>query len=209
MLSAYTSTTPDPIIDGCELPCGCWDLNSGLLEEQPVLLTTEPSQTSHFALALGSFPMPTVFLFCCAKEWTCPSHAPVLQVSHVPTPPAPSSALGSQCLRRRPNSIPLPLPCTARTSSTSHWSSRLDLRPECSVLLPELQISQKLAKLPSQLSVFHVQPCQLNRARDSSSTVPSSPSFLEYPLAQSLLEWTSLDSSLNLRSRSPFLLPPL
>jgi hypothetical protein len=24
-------------------PCGCWELNSGLLEEQPVLLITEPS----------------------------------------------------------------------------------------------------------------------------------------------------------------------
>jgi hypothetical protein len=33
----------DPITDGCEPSCGCWDLNSGPLEEQPVLLTTEPS----------------------------------------------------------------------------------------------------------------------------------------------------------------------
>jgi hypothetical protein len=32
----------DPITDGCE-PCGCWELNSGLLEEQPVHLTSEPS----------------------------------------------------------------------------------------------------------------------------------------------------------------------
>jgi hypothetical protein len=29
--------------DGCELPCGCWDLNSGSLEEKSVLLTAEPS----------------------------------------------------------------------------------------------------------------------------------------------------------------------
>jgi hypothetical protein len=29
-------------MDGCEPPCGCWDLNSGPLEEQSVLLTTEP-----------------------------------------------------------------------------------------------------------------------------------------------------------------------
>ena len=28
--------------DGCELPCGCWELNSGPLEEQSVLLTAEP-----------------------------------------------------------------------------------------------------------------------------------------------------------------------
>jgi hypothetical protein len=38
-----SSDTPDLITDGCELPCVCWELNSGLLEEQLVLLTTEPS----------------------------------------------------------------------------------------------------------------------------------------------------------------------
>jgi len=35
--------TPDLIIDDCELLCGCWELNSGPLEEQSVLLTAEPS----------------------------------------------------------------------------------------------------------------------------------------------------------------------
>ena len=35
-----------PFIDGCELPCGCWELNSGLLEEESVLLTAEPSLQS-------------------------------------------------------------------------------------------------------------------------------------------------------------------
>ena len=29
-------------LDSCELPCGCWELNLGPLEEQSVLLTTEP-----------------------------------------------------------------------------------------------------------------------------------------------------------------------
>ena len=34
---------------GCEPPCGFWDLNSGPLEEQSVLLPTEPSlQTPDF-----------------------------------------------------------------------------------------------------------------------------------------------------------------
>ena len=33
----------DPITDGCEPPCGCWELNSGPPEEQSVLLTAEPS----------------------------------------------------------------------------------------------------------------------------------------------------------------------
>ena len=34
---------PDPITDGFEQPCGCWKLNSGPLEEQSMLLTSEPS----------------------------------------------------------------------------------------------------------------------------------------------------------------------
>jgi hypothetical protein len=33
----------DLIIDGYEPPCGCWDLTSGPLEEQSVLLTAKPS----------------------------------------------------------------------------------------------------------------------------------------------------------------------
>ena len=31
------------LMDGCEPPCGCWDLNSGPSEEQSALLTAEPS----------------------------------------------------------------------------------------------------------------------------------------------------------------------
>lgn len=31
------------IANSCEVPCGCWVLNPGPLEEQPVVLTTEPS----------------------------------------------------------------------------------------------------------------------------------------------------------------------
>ena len=34
---------PPEVIDGCELPCGCWELNPDPPEEQQVLLTTEPS----------------------------------------------------------------------------------------------------------------------------------------------------------------------
>jgi hypothetical protein len=32
------------LTDGSELPWGCWELNPGPQEEQPVLLTPEPSQ---------------------------------------------------------------------------------------------------------------------------------------------------------------------
>jgi hypothetical protein len=31
----------DAIPDGCEPPCGCWELNPGPLEQQSVLLTAE------------------------------------------------------------------------------------------------------------------------------------------------------------------------
>jgi hypothetical protein len=52
VLSACMSTgqkrASDPISDGCEPLCGCWELNSGPLEEQPVRLTSEvkPSRQS-------------------------------------------------------------------------------------------------------------------------------------------------------------------
>jgi hypothetical protein len=42
-LHAYQKRALNPITDGCEPPCGCWELNSRPLEEQSVLLTTEPS----------------------------------------------------------------------------------------------------------------------------------------------------------------------
>jgi hypothetical protein len=36
--------TPEAgVTDIDELSCGCWELNLGLLEEQPVLLSAEPS----------------------------------------------------------------------------------------------------------------------------------------------------------------------
>jgi hypothetical protein len=38
-------------MDGCEPPCGCWDLNSGPSEEQSVLLTPEPSLQPDLALS--------------------------------------------------------------------------------------------------------------------------------------------------------------
>jgi hypothetical protein len=40
-LPTYQKRESNPITDGCEPPCSCWGLNSGPLEEQPVLLTSE------------------------------------------------------------------------------------------------------------------------------------------------------------------------
>jgi hypothetical protein len=41
-----------PITDGYKPPCGCWDLNSGPLEEQSVLVTTKPSLQPLFLILL-------------------------------------------------------------------------------------------------------------------------------------------------------------
>ena len=60
-----------PFIDGHEPPCGCCELNSGPLEGQPVLLTTEPSHRPlawyfvHLSLCLAHIhltPLPICFL---------------------------------------------------------------------------------------------------------------------------------------------------
>ena len=41
--ACMTEEAEDFIIDGCEPPCGCWELNSETLEELLVFLTSEPS----------------------------------------------------------------------------------------------------------------------------------------------------------------------
>jgi hypothetical protein len=41
-LQAHQKRASDRITDGCEPPCGCWDLNSGPGEKQSMLLTAEP-----------------------------------------------------------------------------------------------------------------------------------------------------------------------
>jgi len=58
-----------PLQDGCETPCGCWDLNSGPLEEQSVLLAAEPALQpwSHLFISLvsasPSHSSPTVWSY--------------------------------------------------------------------------------------------------------------------------------------------------
>jgi hypothetical protein len=44
VFKTYQKRASDPITDGWEPPCGCWELNSGPLEEQLVLLPAEPSR---------------------------------------------------------------------------------------------------------------------------------------------------------------------
>jgi hypothetical protein len=60
------------VIDGCEPPCGCRELNSGPVEE-PLLLTTEPSPQPLFSIILiakiSSYKFPSR-LFRCLKIQT-------------------------------------------------------------------------------------------------------------------------------------------
>lgn len=51
MFPAGQKKAPDLITDDCELPCCCWEVNSGPLKEQPGLLTSEP------------YLQPLVFIF--------------------------------------------------------------------------------------------------------------------------------------------------
>ena len=51
---ACQKRTPDPITGGCEPSCECWELNSGSLEEEPVLLTAEPPFHPEITLEMSS-----------------------------------------------------------------------------------------------------------------------------------------------------------
>ena len=42
-LQTHQKRALDPITENCEPSCACWELNLGPLEEQPVLLTADPS----------------------------------------------------------------------------------------------------------------------------------------------------------------------
>jgi hypothetical protein len=65
---AWQQRASDPIADGCEPPCGCWELNSGPLEEQAVLLTTEPSFRSQILIFFNQtyFVLAEMTIWCCS-----------------------------------------------------------------------------------------------------------------------------------------------
>jgi hypothetical protein len=63
-LQTHQKRASDSITDGCEPPCGCWGLNSGPLEEQLELLTTEPS-LQPFLLNFHLFILNFVFVTHC------------------------------------------------------------------------------------------------------------------------------------------------
>ena len=49
MCACRPERAPDLTTDGCEPPYGCWELNSRPLEEQAMLLTTEPALQPPFS----------------------------------------------------------------------------------------------------------------------------------------------------------------
>ena len=54
-----TVSLPSDTPEESEPPCHCWELNSGPLEEKPVLLTTEPSLQPYklFFILRQEFPL--------------------------------------------------------------------------------------------------------------------------------------------------------
>ena len=68
----------DLITDGCEPPCGCWELNSGPLEGQSVLLTAEPSRQPIYSVLIVncSYLDPV-----CLYGKTLPSHRSLKVIS--------------------------------------------------------------------------------------------------------------------------------
>jgi hypothetical protein len=60
----YKKSVSDPITDGCEPQCGCWELNSGPLAEQSVLITAEPSLLpKHLSLSYNFLSMILLKIF--------------------------------------------------------------------------------------------------------------------------------------------------
>jgi hypothetical protein len=67
-MQIHQKRASDLIKNGCEPPCDCWKLNSGQLEEQLVLLTTEPYLQPEKGFLMMSFKIKTMLekaiVFC-------------------------------------------------------------------------------------------------------------------------------------------------
>lgn len=75
-------------VGGCEPLCGCWELNSGLLQEQPVFLTTEQSfQFIFFLLKKVSWLCLFLCMCVCVPTFVCVHHAQVCKCLRWPESP--------------------------------------------------------------------------------------------------------------------------
>lgn len=64
-LSAQHNRASDSITESCEPPCGCWELNSEPLQEQPVkaLVPSLPLAASHLNMDDGSLGLIHILAF--------------------------------------------------------------------------------------------------------------------------------------------------
>ena len=69
-LQTHQKRASDFVTDGCEPPCGCWDLNSGPWEEQLVLLTTEPPHQPESCLFKNVNFVNFLYSESQCKRWT-------------------------------------------------------------------------------------------------------------------------------------------
>ena len=82
----YPPTHPSTVaINGCKLPRGYWELNPGLLEKQPMLLTAEPFSSPSFLYYYYYF----IYLH---PKWCSPSRSP-----HRVLSPFPLSFASERC----------------------------------------------------------------------------------------------------------------
>jgi hypothetical protein len=65
-LQTHQKRASDPITDGCEPPCGCWELNLGPLEEQSMFLTAEPQRLWFLSCWISSCHHSLTFTLACA-----------------------------------------------------------------------------------------------------------------------------------------------
>ena len=74
ILPSGQKRAPDLLIDFYEPPSGCWELNSGPLEEQPVLLTSKPFlqslQSGYLNLVMGLSLLSVMALGIQMPNWT-------------------------------------------------------------------------------------------------------------------------------------------
>jgi hypothetical protein len=117
-------THQDPITDGCEPPCGCWELNSRPLDEQSVLLTAEPSLQppvphifKYYVPNVQSINIKLLMSFQSATEPRSRYYAPA------PLPPTPRDSLSpksSDTTRLRWVIPPTPDPCHRTKHTRGH-----------------------------------------------------------------------------------------
>jgi hypothetical protein len=107
-LQTHQKRASDPITDGCEQPCGCWQLNSRSLDKQSLLLATEPSLQPYPFFFFFNFRLShaQIMWLLWTKRWTPQKftlripdlqHVPARAKVSTPFKPVIFSALKTAC----------------------------------------------------------------------------------------------------------------